>query len=233
METTISPHMQQPPQELRAILFDLDNVLVFSEEVHFRAWQMVMVQLGVSPLLLHFQSLIGIDDLTQSRILKEQFNIEEEVATIWQMKREAFFTLIPQGFSAPHGRDLFLQKATHFTRAVVSSSGQEVIKAVLKSENITDKFDFIIGHEDCASHKPNPEPYLLALEKANLKPHQALVIEDSPSGITAALRAHIPVVGIFKDQQPQDLIENVRYFKTFSEVQDWLFQTHQQHKTAC
>ncbi len=225
--------MLTPPQDLKAIFFDLDNVLVFSEVAHFNAWQMVMAELNVNPDLIDFQSLIGIDDVTQSMILKDKFKLGIDANTIWLMKRATFSKLVLQGFSHPQGREAFLQTASMFIRAVVSSSGREVIQQVLQNEKIDTHFDFIIGHEDCVKHKPHPLPYLLALEKANVAPSQALVIEDSPSGIKAALGANIPVVGIFKDQKEADLIDNVRYFNSFSEINTWLTQTTLSQKALC
>ncbi len=219
--------MLLPTQDLKAILFDLDNVLVFSEVMHFNSWKMVMEQVGVNPELLDFQSLIGVSDSQQAVILQNRFSINVDPTDIWKMKRKAFFTLIPNGFESPHGREPFLTWVSeNFISAVVSSSGNQVIKEVLEADKIAHHFDFIIGHEDCIRHKPDPLPYLLALEKCNLKSHQALVIEDSPSGITAALEAEIPVVGIFKDQTPDQLIPNVKYFNSFSEIHVWLNEQH-------
>ncbi len=219
--------MMLPPADLKAIFFDLDNVLVFSEVVHFVSWQKVMEQIGLDPNLLDFQSLIGISDSTQAVILKEKFDIQLDATTIWQMKRAAFFKLIPQGFSSPAGRKTFLTTCQQYITGVVSSSGTQVIQEVLDVEKIVPYFDFIIGHEDCIRHKPDPLPYLLALEKAQIKPNQALVIEDSPAGIQAALKANIPVIGIFKDQTSDQLIDNITYFKSFDEVNSWLLQNTQ------
>jgi beta-phosphoglucomutase-like phosphatase (HAD superfamily) len=217
--------MYYPAKEAKAVFFDLDNVLVFSEVMHFQSWQIVMQQVDRDPNQLDFQSLIGISDSKQACILKEQFNIALDAVHIWEMKRKAFFELIAQGFTAPIGRNNFLDKisSTHIT-AVVSSSGREVIKQVLEAENINSFFQFVIGHEDCSEHKPSPIPYLLALEKTNLQPHEALVVEDSYAGILAAKNANIPVIGIFKDQSPDQLFDDVIYFHSFDEVNNWFYQ---------
>ncbi|MBI2791018.1 MAG: HAD family phosphatase [Gammaproteobacteria bacterium] len=216
--------MHYPAKEAKAVFFDLDNVLVFSEVMHFQSWQIVMQQVGRDPSQLDFQSLIGISDSRQACILKEKFSIALDAVQIWEMKRKAFFELIAQGFTAPMGRNHFLDKISNtYITAVVSSSGREVIKQVLEAENISSHFEFIIGHEDCIEHKPNPMPYLLALEKTNLLPHEALIIEDSYAGIKAAKNANIPVIGIFKDQTPDQLFDDVIYFHSFDEVSNWFF----------
>ncbi len=215
--------MSYKVNQLKAIFFDLDNVLVFSERMHFAAWQQVMQQLGKNPDDLAFEKMIGIVDSRQSVIIQEQFAIPLTAHTIWEMKRKAFFELIPQGFISPAGRNAFLEKISriYFT-GVVSSSGVEVIEQILTAENIRSYFQFIIGHEDCENHKPHPLPYLMALEKAGCQPHEALIIEDSPAGIQAAKNANIPVIGILKDQTPEQLFQDVRYFDSFTQVNAWL-----------
>lgn len=215
--------MSHSVRKLKAIFFDLDNVLVFSERMHFAAWRHVMQQLGKNPDDLVFEKMIGIVDSRQSVMIQEQFAIPLTAHAIWEMKRKAFFTLIPQGFTFPAGRDAFLEKISrsHFT-GVVSSSGVEVIEQILAAENIRSYFQFIIGHENCANHKPHPLPYLMALEKAGCQPHEALIIEDSPAGIQAAKNANIPVIGILKDQTPEQLFQDVQYFDSFTQVSTWL-----------
>ncbi|MBN9286814.1 MAG: hypothetical protein BGO43_05330 [Gammaproteobacteria bacterium 39-13] len=216
--------MQNLLKNLKAIFFDLDNVLVFSEEMHFKSWQEVVKQFGIDPNQLHFQNLIGIADSKQAQLLKTQFNVQEDANLLWELKRKSFSSLIQQGFTAPLGRNEFLSKVSQkFITGVVSSSGNHVIQEILSLEKITNFFKFVIGHEDCSKHKPDPLPYLKALEIARVEPHEALVVEDSMSGILAAQKAEIPVIGILKDQTPDQLLPNVKYFTSFNEVNHWLY----------
>lgn len=208
---------------LKAIFFDLDNVLVYSEIMHYEAWLKTVSRFGIDANQLSFEEMMGVSDLKQAHILKDQFELSMDAIALWQMKREHFFELIYKGFESPQGRNLFLENIhSSFITAVVSSSGVEVIKQVLALEKIDHYFDFIIGYEDCARHKPDPLPYQLALEKANVKPSEALVLEDSPSGILAAKNANIPVIGILKDQTPEQIFNDVNYFESFTEVALWL-----------
>lgn len=210
---------------MKAIFFDLDDVLVFSERAHTKAWQLALPNYGVDPGLIDFQSLVGVSDKQQAQMFKEIFHIEEDAAAICEYKRLTFLEITQQGFESALGRNQFLENMTQkCIVGVVSSSPRSVIERVLAVEGITDYFQFIIGHEDCVKHKPDPTPYQNALALTGLKPQEALVIEDSVSGITAAQRAMIPVIGLFKDQRPDQIVHHVQYYNNFIEIQDALIK---------
>lgn len=216
--------MLVPLSNVKAIFFDLDNTLVFSERLHFEAWQKILPNYGVDPSEIHFHEMAGRSDGTIGREVVDKFCITEAADIICEIKTAAFLTLCnEQGFEAPAGRDAFLQKAASaFKTGLVSSSYNRVIHHIIQSEKIAPFFEFTIGYEDCQRHKPDPQPYQKALEKFNLSPQEALVIEDSYAGILAAQNANIPVVGILSDQKPAQQIAGVSYFTTFTELDHWL-----------
>lgn len=212
--------------DLKAVFFDLDNVLVFSELLHFKAWQATVPQFGINPGDFVYQEMAGRSDGVQAKEIVEKYALSISAEALAQIKTRHFLQLSKQeGFLSPSGRESFLKKTSeNYTVGLVSSSFNEVIHHVIAQENIASFFHFTIGYEDCPAHKPHPFPYLAALQKTNLAPHQALVIEDSISGITSALNANIPVVGILKDQTPSQLIDGIPYFRCFSEIDAWLSQ---------
>ncbi len=212
--------------DLKAIFFDLDNVLVFSEMLHFKAWQATVPQFGISPDDLQYQVMAGRSDGFQAKEIVKKYDLTISPNDLGKIKTTHFLQLATQeGFLSPPGRESFLKKsAQNYTVGLVSSSFNQVINHVIKNEKIASFFDFTIGYEDCPVHKPDPFPYLAALKKANVEPGQALVIEDSFSGVTAALKANIPVVGILQDQTADQLIQGVPYFQSFTEIDAWLAQ---------
>lgn len=211
---------------LKAVFFDLDDVLVFSEDAHNKAWELSLPQFGGRPDEIDFRALTGVCDIQQAQRFKTQFNLKEDVGSLFEAKRQIFMELAKSGLSAPDGRNALLEKlSVSYTIGVVSSSRSDVVEHILASEKIRSFFHFVIGYEDCLRHKPDPFPYEYALTKAGVKPHEALVIEDSFSGITAAQKASIPVVGIFKNQRVDQIISGVKYFNDFSAVHTDLFQT--------
>ena len=208
---------------MKAIFFDLDDVLVFSESAHNNAWRTSLSRLGVDPTLIDFESMVGSADLRQAEMFVERFELSETPFQICEHKRLTFLEMTQNGFESAAGRNALLQYASsHFTTAVVSSSPQTVIHRVLATENIAHYFNFIIGFEDCEKHKPHPTPYLNALKKANLTAADALVIEDSPTGIQASLNAGIQVFGLLKNQRPEQIVKDVKYFSSFTDIHNAL-----------
>lgn len=180
---------------LRAVFFDLDDTLVFSESAHTKAWYLSLPQFGINPKEIDFTSMVGMSDMRQAALFKALFKIKETAESICEMKRNNFLELIKQGLDSPLGRNAFLESLSKkYVIGIVSSSPQRVIKDVLHLEKIADFFHFIVGHEDCTRHKPDPLPYQNALTSAKVAPHEALVIEDSVTGITSAMNASIPVI---------------------------------------
>lgn len=210
--------------KLKAVFFDLDDTLVFSEQRHKSAWKAVLTNLGIDCSLIDFQKMVGSPDIIEASHFIEQYNLKETTESLAEKKRACFLQLAKEGLESAVGRNSLLQRlSSSHVIAVVSASAKAVIQEVLHVEKIASFFDFVIGLEDCKKFKPDPFPYLHALELANVKPNEALVIEDSSAGITAALNASIPVFGLLKDQRADQIIKDVPYFNNFDEIHNKLF----------
>lgn len=91
-------------------------------------------------------------------------------------------------------------KENKVNQAIVSHEPKGIIIAALKEKNLLDTFSFVFGREDFDNEKPNPAPYLTALEKMksltaeNVNPKNCLVIEDDPLGVQAAEAAGMTVL---------------------------------------
>lgn len=213
-----------PFSQLKAVFFDLDDTLVFSEQTHTKAWDVVLKSLGIDTTVIDFKNMVGRPETVEAHYFIERFALKESIASLIEHKREMFLSLATQGFDSALGRNRFLENlSSDYTIGVVSASAKHIIEHVLHIEKIRSFFHFVIGHEDCERPKPDPFPYQHALALANIKPHEALVIEDSITGITAALKASIPVFGLLKNQGPEQRIKDVPYFNNFDEISKALF----------
>lgn len=205
--------------QLKAIFFDFDNVLLYSELTHYHAWLSVLEQFHCDSTPIKYETLIGLNDMAVARMFVNQFKLEVTAQLLWDLKYKAYFEMIKTGLGSPEGRDTFLERISQqYITGIVSSSSQSAISESLKQENIAHYFDFVISHEDCERHKPDPMPYQKALAIASVAPDEALVIEDSVAGITAAQNASIAVLGILKDQAPHQIIKDIPYFNDFNEI---------------
>jgi beta-phosphoglucomutase len=205
----------------KAILFDLDGVLVLSEPVHYKAWLSVVREFSDSAILAE-EDIIGYTDLKIAAMLKSRESVELTEEKLCLKKIAYFLDLLNDGMPAVKGRDLFLRRYLDRAHmAVVSSSSREEIGAVLNATKIKDYFKFYVGFEDTISHKPDPEPYLVAMHLLNCKPQDTLIIEDSPAGIMAAKKSGADVLGIDSSGLlTEDL--GVQIFKDYIGLQEWL-----------
>lgn len=91
---------------------------------------------------------------------------------------------------------LTLLKEQNITVGLVTGTPRSEVEYILALSQLSEYIDTIVAGDDLEASKPEPEPYLLALQNLNLKPSSCLAIEDTPIGIEAAKRAKIQVVGI-------------------------------------
>jgi len=183
--------------KLKAIFFDLDGVLVISEECHLLAWIEVLKKLGLPPDYFGLSDIFGIGDDKVAIKLKEGFSLKEDIKEICTMKQDLFLEKCLVKLTKPEGRDIFLNKVYgKFILAVVSSACKREVHAMLNHENILKYFDFIITREDVVKSKPDSEPYITALKRANVSLNEAIAIEDSFAGIEAVKAAGIKLIGM-------------------------------------
>lgn len=206
------------------IFFDMDGVLVLSESLHYAAWLNTLSQLNLPQDWFHCEDIIGLSDINIATDLIQKFNLSDSPQNIYDCKKQQLIKNVTKGFKVHQGRNQLLDWVTTNSKAaLVSSASRQEIDAIIAHEQIKHYFNFIIGAEDVKAHKPDPASYLLALEKAGVQPNEALVIEDSEVGITAALRANVPVIGLYTDAIiPDDLKQKVTFFNDFLAVEQWL-----------
>ncbi|WP_017655468.1 HAD family hydrolase [Fortiea contorta] len=209
---------------LSAILFDLDGTIVNTDPIHYQAWQ---------------QMLAGYDMEIDETFYKSQIsgrqNPEIVKAILPQLSpaavqkfaedKEALFRQMAPDLKPLNGFSELLAwtQAHHLQRALVTNAPRLNAEFMLKVLQIQEAFDLIILGEDCVAGKPDPAPYQAALDKLGITAQQAIALEDSPSGIKAAVAAGIPTVGIASTHDPQNLLDIGAFIAIpdFTDLQLW------------
>jgi phosphoglycolate phosphatase len=206
----------------QAVLFDMDGVLALTEPVHMLAWRRCLE--GVSlPGWFTLENLAGLTDLEMAERLKRERLVTGTAEQLVCWKKKIFIELVgSEGIACPDGRDEFLDYCSGLTVGVVSSSSVGEIEAILRSQGIRERFSFVVADRDTAKHKPDPEPYRLALRKAGCGPEHALAIEDSPPGIAAAVRAGIATVALTTSFKTLDDLGQAATCADFLEIKRWM-----------
>jgi beta-phosphoglucomutase-like phosphatase (HAD superfamily) len=186
--------------DLKAVLFDMDGVLYDSMPNHAGSWHTVMKSHGLDLSYEEAYLHEGRKGSETIRMVCQRQGVEitdEEITAIYKEKTEIFKTL-PEPKRMAGSYELLQTIVNNgLIPMLVTGSGQVSLLAdlnisflgIFRQENMVTSFDVKLG-------KPNPEPYLMALEKGNLKPWEAVVIENAPLGVEAAHKAGLFVIAV-------------------------------------
>lgn len=184
---------------IRAVVFDFDGLILETEEPWFELWQDVFRAHGQVLAFETYAALIGtsVAAFDPYRHLEERTGRPIERESLRREMRRRYDDLIRTRPVQP-GVDDYLSAARRLGLglAVASSSDRAWVHGHLGRLGLLDRFDAICCAEDVERVKPDPALYLLAAERLSVEPREAIAIEDSPNGITAARRAGLYCVAV-------------------------------------
>jgi beta-phosphoglucomutase len=183
---------------IKAFLFDMDGVIVDTLHYHYLAWKKMFADLGghVSELsvLLH-----------EGRASREILPLlcEEAGVTLApglyhdfiERKREYFRSIVKIDYN-PHAFDVIAElRLRGYKNALVTATALSNMRNTLNEEQRA-AFDFIITGDEVPRAKPNPDPYLIAMNHLRFRPEECVVIENAPLGIESAKNAGMTCIAI-------------------------------------
>lgn len=187
---------------VKGLIFDFDGLIVDTEVPLFNVYRELFNQYGFPYTYKNWWNTIGAgpsgDDPAVD--LAELINQPEKADGFRDFAEKRAKELIKQSPALP-GVPEFIQQAhdINLRLAVASSSSRDWVVSFLQHLSLFDYFDFVLTSNDVEKVKPNPELYLLALDKMGISASEAIVFEDSPNGIKAAKAAGIYCVAIPND----------------------------------
>lgn len=176
---------------VKAIIFDMDGVLVDSEPLHYRSCQEFLRPYEVPYTEADHAQFIGTTDEYMWKVYSEKYNIRLETERFITRREEILAGLLKrEAIARPGVYDLLKNlQQQEVPIAVASSSSLATIGIVLEALKIQPYFDVIASGEEVAHGKPAPDVFLLAAERLGLSSADCLVIEDSHNGTKAAKAA--------------------------------------------
>ena len=190
---------------IRAVIFDLDGVLVSTDELHYQAWKQLADEERIPFDRRTNDRLRGVGRMDSLAIVLEQaprtYNHDEQIA-LANRKNDAYRSLLQRMTPddlLPGSRELLGELRGRGIRTAVASSSKNASLA-LERLGLTGEFDAIVDGNDVQHSKPHPEVFLLAAERLGCPPGQCVVVEDAAAGVTAARRAGAAVFGIGSPQ---------------------------------
>lgn len=176
----------------KAVIFDMDGVLIDSQPLHYRVDMAVLHKCGYPAKLETVTPYSGVSNPDRWPKYRATLGLTPEVDQLiaWQVEI-LMDTFRQEDLTAIEGIPELLSwlKAQGTVTAVASSSSHELIDLVLAKTGIARFFDALVSGEDVKAGKPAPDVFLRAAKKLGVNPEDCVVVEDSPSGILAAKNA--------------------------------------------
>ncbi|MBQ9645185.1 MAG: HAD hydrolase-like protein [Prevotella sp.] len=210
----------------QTVLFDMDGVLYDSMGNHAIAWHEAMKSFGLD--MTHHDAYAtegarGIDTIKMMVEKQQHRSISDQEAQHMYDEKTRQFHLMPEPPIMP-GIPLLMQKiaAAGMSVGVVTGSGQRPLFArLLRDFGTYLKAERIVTAYDVKRGKPHPDPYLTGLQKAGrLAPWQAIVIENAPLGVRAAVGARIFTIAVNTGPLPEESLSSEGADLLFAKMTD-------------
>lgn len=178
-------------KKITAFIFDLDGVIVFTDQFHYQAWKKMADRMGI-----HFDEAInnrlrGVSRMESLEIILENYNgvlsLEEKNALAEEKNtsyRELLHTMTPGDVSQEVRRTLEELRGRGYKLAIGSSSKNA--RFILEKVGLLDFFDAISDGTNITNSKPDPEVFVKAAEYLGESPQSCIVVEDAYAGVDAA-----------------------------------------------
>ena len=183
---------------IKAIIFDMDGVLVDSEPFHIEIEkkQFLLNQISISDEEHHQYMGVASDVMWRKIAGRHLLNITvEKLAEQNRIESIRYFTELEEIPVMPGLVDLLEKLSSkNYPMAVASSSYPEIIKIILEKTGLRKYFDVVVSSQEAGKSKPEPDVFLLAARKLGIPSKDCLVVEDSANGIKAAQAAGMSCV---------------------------------------
>lgn len=219
---------------LRALIFDFNGVIVDDEPLHFALFRDVLAEEGLSLSEdQYYAHYLGFDDRGCFTAVLERAGREPAADFIMRLiaRKAAYYQtrIRRDGFPIFPGATKLIAAAhdAGLELGLVSGALRDEVDGALEQIGLRRNFKTLVTAEDVKRSKPDPEGYLLALDRLNsqpplpsrlLHPHEVIAIEDAPAGIEAARGAGFSTIGIAHTYPRSELGDADRSFETIAEL---------------
>jgi len=202
---------------LRAVIFDFDGVITDSEILHLRAFNQSLAPYGIEITKNdYYTTYLGFNDNDCYRLLIEKGLLKtdkQQVASLIEQKKHIFEQLAQtEGKMIEGVRDfLTMLEENNIPMAICSGSLLTEVEMVLDEARLRHLFEVIVSGEQVKKGKPNPEGFLLSLQRLNenrenpITANQCIVIEDSHWGLEAAKAAGMHTIAVTNSYDAEQL----------------------------
>jgi HAD superfamily hydrolase (TIGR01509 family) len=209
---------------IRAILFDIDGTLIDTVDFHAEAWQKAFREIGKEIPFQEIRSQIGKggDQLLPVFLSREELEQHEESLSERRAEifRESYLARVKP---FPGVREL-MQRLQRDGKAVVlaSSAKGDELQEFKRIAGIDDLIGAETSSDDADKSKPHPDIFLAALERAKVRPEEALAVGDTPYDAEAAGKAGVKTVGVLCGGFPEESLRAAGCVAIYRDPQELL-----------
>ncbi len=174
---------------VKAILFDMDGVLIDAKDWHYEALHKALELFGIEMSRYdHLHTFDGLPTKVKLKMLSEQYYLPEQLHSfVNQIKQLYTVQMIHERCHPMFHHEYALSKLHNegYKIAVCSNSIRSTIELMMEKSMLIGYIDLIVSNEDVKNAKPDPEMYQTTIAKFGLEPEECIVVEDNPNGIAA------------------------------------------------
>lgn len=211
----------------KAVIFDMDGLMIDSERVTYNEYVKKLAQLGHHDFTEElYRNCLGKNKQGICQVFIDHYGQDFPMTEVWDDVHVWIDESLRQYVPKKKGLVELLEylKANNYKTIVATSSGRARVDEILKNADLTKYFDDTICGDEVTHGKPHPEIFLTACQKLDVKPEEALVLEDSEAGILAAYDGHIDVICVpdMKYPEPQFVEKVTKIVDSLDQVIDYL-----------
>jgi beta-phosphoglucomutase len=215
------------PKSIKCVIFDMDGVIIDSEELHKKAYYETFNSLNVEVSDTLYKSFTGSSTLNAFQRLVTHFNLEQHPTTLVLDKRKRYVNFFENNpnLHLVAGVEEIIRYLYEkgITLILASSSAMINIERVFNRFHLNQYFTAKISGADLKESKPNPEIFNKAALIANIPKENCVVIEDSDNGVMAANDANIFVFGYANKLSEGQTLENADFvIAHFNQLKKWV-----------
>lgn len=211
---------------IKAILFDMDGVLIEAKDWHYEALNRALRNFGLEISRHdHLTTYDGLPTKKKLEMLSVEMGLPRRLHTFLNELKQKYTLEIVSTLCRPtfaHEYALARLKSENYKIAVCSNSVRTSIDTMLSLAGIDSYMDITLSNEDVKNSKPDPEIYVTAMKKFGLDAHECLVLEDNENGIKAAYAsgAHVLEIGTTEDTNYDNISEAINLAEQRSGLSD-------------